>query len=785
MLMLPFVAAAQFEFGDTAVVKQPWEQFKLDTKKTIKLDFRNASVDLVLDLLSRTSGITIVKDPSLADRLTVTTPKAVKLVDAFEIVNAALGLRNYEIKKEGNMLVVRKKPTMGFGGRGGGMGMPRTPDMGMGGGPQSRTELKVYKVKYASSAKVAQVINEVFGGQTNNRFGRGGFGGFGGPMGMIDFMGGGAFTQETPARASSDDFSNSVIVNATSTVHKQVADLIKEIDQQTDQPMNTKVYPLQFASSDDAVTLVQNVLTANAPKGRGGSGSSSTVPIDMRFGGMMGGRFGGSQATMGNVVSDIRTNSLIVSATDETHAIVAKVLESIDTEVKVENSTFVVSLKNARADLVATLLSQTFGSRTGTGTNAGGNANRTNTNRTNTNNRRTNTGGGTGGTGTGGRTGATIQDEDSFGVALEDPNGNGGDLLTSVGVAQMFPTQRTNAGTRSTTGTGGTTGRNAAGQLVNVRNLQGQVTVIADTNTNSLIIVTEPGNVDLVKQILSQLDKIPEQVMIETMIIEATLDESTKFGVEWNMIQDKFLGNTGVSGSGGMDYNLKDPLNPPRGFKYTVTGGNLTGFLNLLKQDKNYNVLSTPRIFTSNNVQAVINISQSIPYVVSQREDANGNMTFNYSFQDVGIVLTVTPRISANGMVTLDVNQTANDLQGYTSFNAPIVNQRQAQTTVSVMDGETVILGGIIRNTVSSTVKKLPLLGDIPILGNLFRSTDKSKVKTELLVFLTPRIVRTPEDAQIEKASQEKQLSKQSQAQIEKDKGKNPPNKKTDEEVKK
>jgi len=104
---------------------------------------------------------------------------------------------------------------------------------------------------------------------------------------------------------------------------------------------------------------------------------------------------------------------------------------------------------------------------------------------------------------------------------------------------------------------------------------------------------------------------------------------------------------------------------------------------------------------------------------------------------------------------------------------------------VSVMDGETVILGGIIRSSVSSTVKKLPLLGDIPILGNLFRSTDKSKVKTELLVFLTPRVVRTPEDAQIEKTSQEKQLSKQSQDEIGKSKGTTPPNKKSDEEVKK
>jgi general secretion pathway protein D len=95
----------------------------------------------------------------------------------------------------------------------------------------------------------------------------------------------------------------------------------------------------------------------------------------------------------------------------------------------------------------------------------------------------------------------------------------------------------------------------------------------------------------------------------------------------------------------------------------------------------------------------------------------------------------------------MDVIQTANDLQGFTSFNAPIVNQREADTTVSVNDGETIVLGGIMRTTVNSTTNKIPLLGDIPILGNLFKSTTKEKQKTELLVFLTPHIVKNAEDA--------------------------------------
>ena len=129
--------------------------------------------------------------------------------------------------------------------------------------------------------------------------------------------------------------------------------------------------------------------------------------------------------------------------------------------------------------------------------------------------------------------------------------------------------------------------------------------------------------------------------------------------------------------------------------------------------------------------------------------------------------MTVTPRITANGYVTMDVTQTANDLQGFTSFNAPIINQRQASTTVAVKDGETIILGGIIRTTVTATVNKIPLLGDIPILGNIFRSTSHEKQKTELLVFLTPRIVTSDADARKLRQQQQGELSKDAQKAVE------------------
>jgi general secretion pathway protein D len=195
-----------------------------------------------------------------------------------------------------------------------------------------------------------------------------------------------------------------------------------------------------------------------------------------------------------------------------------------------------------------------------------------------------------------------------------------------------------------------------------------------------------------------------------------------------------------------------------RGLRYSVVGGDISAVLRALATDQRFNILATPRIFTSNNQAAEINIGQQVPYIISVRESDVGSQTFNYGYMDVGIILNVVPRIAQNGLVTMDVQQEANELTGFTSFNAPIIAQRTTSTQVSVADGQTVIIGGIIRDTETKSVNKVPILGDLPLLGSLFRSTDKTKSKTELMVFLTPRIVKNPTEAAAITEDQKKQL---------------------------
>ncbi|MEO7719614.1 MAG: secretin N-terminal domain-containing protein [Capsulimonas sp.] len=741
-------AHAQFDRGGGGGQTQtpappPWKSFNLNPNTRVTLDFRNTNVDAVLHILSKASGVTIVKDPSLTGGITVQSPTKQSLGSAFAILNATLGLKNYEIVKQDNFLLVKPKSQRGggfggFGGFGGSQGGQTGGFGGFGGGGRGGSSLvmRVYPIKYASATQLARAINDVFANAAaaaavdaaNNGVtipgvgtfpgaAQGGFGG--GRGGGRGGRGGGAAA--TPAvKVSADEYSNSIIVNASSRDQDQVADIIDQIDKPTASPRQTKVFKLQYAVATDVATVLQGVISNSTTLGRGSSTTNNNQRGGNQGGGGFGGRFGqffgGGQSTQntanGTVVAETRTNSVVVTATPENMAVVTQLITQIDKPVDYVGTTFVYMLKNARADVVANLLNQSFGRSGSSSSTANG----------------------------GSLTGQTASTNTST-TGISQLGGNNNN--TNRNNNQNNNTSR-NA---SASTTSITTGLDSQGRVVNVRDLNNQVLLIPNIDTNSVIVVTAPENRTLVESILNQLDEIPEQVMIETLVVEANLDSSNALGVEWNFAKGAPFGIKGATATGSQSFGVNANTAQPQGFRYTLTAADYSVFVQAVKSDTRFDVLSTPRIFTTNNAQAQINISQSIPYVTSQTTDLNNGTISNYSFLDVGIVLTVTPRITSNGYVTMDVTQTANDLVSYTSFNAPIVNQREAQTTASVKDGETIVLGGIMNTSFGSTVSKVPILGDIPLIGNLFKSTSRTKKKTELLVFLTPHVVRDPEEA--------------------------------------
>ena len=836
--VIPAMASAQFngtkaspfDFGNGQSSSTPWAQFKLNPKKRVKLDFHSSSPDAIIQFFEDVSGVTIVKDPSLTGQLALTSARPVPLNDAFQILSTTLQLKGYSLEKQGNLLVIRGQKQNNNGVGGGPFGTGTNPFGGGGdGGGEDRNSLKVYLIKYASATALAKVLNDVYqqtnngfpgGFQFNRGFGGGGPGGgrFGGGGGGFNGGGGGGFgnifrgfgQQQPNVRASADDYSNSVIVNAPDRDQTQVALLIGDLDKPSDLPQHSKVYHLVYANATDSASVVQNVLTANVPRGKGGATSNQSQGPAAFFSAIR-----GQTPGSGQVAVDVRTNSLVVTATDDDILIVDQVIKELDVNKPIESNTFVFQLQNARADGVASVMQAAFGTRSGVSStsisNLLGNSNIAGTRPTQMQNQNSNaTSGGGGGGALGGDinpggdttfayapANATKNDDGSvsfspsvdkttatnaakaddalrasgqteLAIPLQDPSGTSGTLYTAVqgfggfgrggggggggGAGQGFAG---NSGNGSTQGqTIPNVGPN--GQQINVRDLTNQVTIIPDINTNSLIVVAAPQYADIVKLVLQQLDHTPQQVVIETKIIEAELDKSNSLGIDWSLAHSLggISGDSSAKGTIGQNLGTQAATQSNGttagqlpGFTYQIASKNLSLFLSALAGDTKFQVLSSPTISTMNNVQAQINVSQSVPYVTSSQITTLGTYAYNYSFLSVGVILTILPRITSGGNVQLDVTQTADDLQGYTSFNAPIVNQRQANTTIAVQDGNTVVIGGMIRKQITATVNKVPLLGDIPILGNLFRNTSKSQNRTELMVFLTPHIINSPSDA--------------------------------------
>jgi general secretion pathway protein D len=663
-----------------------WTQFKLNPKTTIFLDFTDSNPDSVFSVFSRTSGITIVKDPSFKLPLTVTSAKAVSLKDAFEILNTVLNLDGFELQKQGNLLIVGKKvatpppaPPPG---------PPPAPPQ-----PEAKAILHVYALKNANASQVARVINEVFSQQQLENIVQGlaNGGGFN-PMPMQGRPAGPK--PEPVVRASSEDYSNSVVVNAPKEYQDQVADLVKQLDQSTELPLVTKIFKLKYVDVDEVTDAIQQVLTSNAPLGKGGKKQDQQNQNFFYYN-----PFGNqSNQNSGQSATEIRaTNSVIVSATKENMDSVEELIKEMDQQTDYVGTTFVIHLENAKASDVATLLMQAF---------------------------------------------------------TKPKNSDQNDNPFVFFYPDSYNTNKKKDITTDVT---------EDGEHVNVRDLTGKVNIMPDPNTNSLIVVTLPSNMKLIRKVVDQIDKVSEQVMIETVIVEVNLDKITKLGVEWNFQQNSVFNTTQNTAAGSQSFGIQGQTPAAQGFTYTLTGANYKAFLNALQTDTKYKVLSTPRIFTSNNVKAEINVSQKVPYITSQQATLTTQLISNYDFKDVGVVLTVTPRITENGQVTMDVVQSADDLQGYTTFNAPIINHREASTTVSIVDGQTVILGGIIRSTINNTENKIPLLGDLPLLGPLFRSTSKEHQQTELMVLLTPHIIKDNVAAQKLREMETKELSKESQ----------------------
>ncbi len=283
----------------------------------------------------------------------------------------------------------------------------------------------------------------------------------------------------------------------------------------------------------------------------------------------------------------------------------------------------------------------------------------------------------------------------------------------------------------------------------------GDVRIVADEANNSLIIVATAQEYEIIRPIVNQLDVMPLQVLVDATIVEVTLTDNLKYGIQWyfnhsnggqNIIESNDLGALAAgAATGGF------------GYSFLSKSGDIKAVLNAEASNNNVNVISSPSLMVLNNQEASIQVGKEISLMTGSLGSLNNTNTTGSPSNNVfsqqqqrktGVKLKIKPRVNANGLVTMEVTQSVED-PGAIPANGtnPSILTREINSSVAVQSGETIVLGGLIKDNNTDDNNGLPLLHDIPILGTLFGSKTRTKDKTELVVLITPRVVKSRQDA--------------------------------------
>jgi general secretion pathway protein D len=275
------------------------------------------------------------------------------------------------------------------------------------------------------------------------------------------------------------------------------------------------------------------------------------------------------------------------------------------------------------------------------------------------------------------------------------------------------------------------------------------------------VITASSDDYTVVEEVIKKLDIPRPMVYIEAVVMEVNAQRDFSFGTQWTAAGSTTIGNKDAAVGGGFlvpDSTAIPGLSQgilPQGFSFGVFTeaieiagiqfNNLTALVQAFSQDRDVNILQTPQILTTENEEAKINVGRNIPF--QTQSSTTDNQTFNsFEYRDVGTILTITPHISIERLVRLTIGLEVSALESTTDFR-PTTLKRTIDTTVIVDDKSTIVIGGLIEDTNATSEFKVPLLGDIPVLGWLFKFQNKAHQKNNLFIFLSPHVINKPSEA--------------------------------------
>jgi general secretion pathway protein D len=699
----------------------------------ISFNFKDASVDAVLDYLSDQAGFVVIKESPVSGRVTVLSKQPVTPDEAVILLNTVLKVNGLTAIQMGRVLKITSLASA----------KKESIPVHYGADPndiEATDELitQVIPVKSVDAVKLKTDLQPLINADA-------------------DFASNGA--------------SNTIIVTDTSANIRRIVEIISALDKTNAMENTIRVRQLKYADATSTAKLITDIFAPTTTQN-----NNNNVPGPAQFfrafggggfGGGGGGGFGrgggggggagaaGAQSQdagqTGKVVAsaDTRTNTVVVSGPVGTLAVIDDMLNQLDANPASEENVFTYKVKNGQAVDMASTLNALFtanpssatsstASRTQYGAGTGNPISGTGGFGSNNGRTSTSTGGGLGGGlggGSGGFGGSSFNGGSAFGASA------GGNRAGGGGGGGGF---------------GGGFGGGAAGgsgQLTTAAELIGQVYVVADQDTNTLLVATASKYEKQVRDIIDQLDRPVPQVLIKVLIAEVTHDNSLDAGVDFSVLNIRPSGNgQSFNSTLGAAAAAASATTPP-GMVVSVLEHNLTATIQALAQANKLDVLSRPYILTRDNQEADITVGNEVPFITGSETDSNGNIHNTIQYQDIGIILNVTPHINPEGLVIMEVSPQISSLTGQTvtiqeGVDVPVYEVRSADAYVSIKDGQTIVIGGLMQDQKTNNVSKIPILGDIPLIGALFRYSTNDKTKTELLIFLTPHVAMEPERLQ-------------------------------------
>jgi general secretion pathway protein D len=651
----------------------------------ITLNFVDADVHEVLPrVLGDILHLTYTIDPKIQATITVQTSRPLKQDDVLPVLQEVLRASGLTlVQSDGIYRLVAGDDAQRTGA------VPVT----VGSGPTTAAASSAYNVqvlplKYASATELQQTLSP--------------------------FVPKGAVIQADPTR-------NVLILSGTGVDLSTVTDMIKAFDVDWISGMSFGIIPLQTASPKSVSDQLTNIF---GPKGSVPlPGMLSFAPLD-------------------------RMNAILVVSPQRAYVEQARMwIERLDRgETETQPRIFEYHVQNSRAADIAKVLTGLFSNSQVSTIQA-------------------QTAPGTTATQIGGNYGSPTLDNSSLGSS---PLNSGGPGLSSGSQTSGLGTTPGGAsgsglgqGTSALPQGGSTsTDQNDAGSAENGPQGSGfsnglqlpPVRIIADEKNNNLVIYARPRDYRMIQDALAKIDVVPLQVLIEATIAEVTLSNDLQYGLQYffHQHENQFsFGNTATPIMAGTAIAGVFP-----GFNYVLGSANANVVLNLLSSITDVHVVSAPELLVLDHQSASLLVGNEIPIPTAQIQStvtSGAPIVNTVQYVDTGVILKVSPRVNASGLVTLDISQEVSSVPNSTSEATaslgPTITQRRIQSTITVQDGETVALGGLIQDTHNLTRNGLPLLSDVPVIGPLFRSTDRSVARTELLVLLEPKVLHNAADA--------------------------------------